>query len=1612
MNAPSASLIPQAVEQAVAGNESLLPHTHLIQKLATQLFANEAGIDTDVTPLELLAKLAVSTFEFFAERDAGAPKIRAYNVAEGDSQTPFTIIELVNDDMPFLLSSVLAELVRSKIDVKFVTHPILCTQRNTDGRIENFTPRNGDTADCPAESVLHIHVEEQNESTLEKLLAVLRTILEEVHIVVDDWQPMLERVKETAEMYVTSPPPVGEDELKEAVRFLSWIRDDNMLLLGVRHYNFIMAEGKPDLEPRPETGLGLLRDSRRTVLRPCGSTDAMSKEAAKFFTGPATILITKGNFLSPVQRRVPVDSIGVKLYDAEGKLTGELRIVGLFAAAAYNDSVRHIPLLKHKVSHVLSRLGSTRVSYSGRMLLNILESFPRDEMFQIKHEQLADICQALLELELMPRTRVFTRRDIFRRYVSVLVYVNRERFSTGIRERIAKYLADEYDGYVTDITPVFSLGPLVRLHVVIWKECGGIPDVDAGKLEKGVAAIIRTWSDKLHCMLRDKYGSNFNGLLHRYAKAFPPDYEHTNQPERALEDIQRLEKLSPATPVGIDFFSDPNEPANELRVMLYQLDEPIPLSKRVPMLEHFGFSVISESTFEVSLKNGSAPQTVFLHDMALTTSNGQPIDLPAHDLRLEESFLAVWNDKAGDDFFNGLVFEAELTWREAALMRAYGSYLRQIGAPFSLTYLAKTLIRHGEITKKLVALFHTLFDPTREGDAEARLAEAQRIAAKVEVQLEAVSSLDEDRMIRRYLNLIQATNRTNFYQTPTELTGGHIIALKIDSAKVDGMPAPKPFAEIFVTNPRFEGIHLRGGPIARGGLRWSDRPQDFRTEILGLAKAQHVKNAIIVPQGAKGGFVPRRIAKDTTREAMMAEGIACYRSFVANLLSVTDNLKDGQPIPPDEVFRLDSDDPYLVVAADKGTASFSNIANSVSVEHGFWLDDAFASGGSAGYDHKAMGITARGGWEAVKRHFREMNTDIQTTPFRAIGVGDMSGDVFGNAMLLSKQIKLVAAFDHRDIFLDPDPAPAASWDERKRLFDMPRSSWQDYNRELISEGGGVFSRTLKKIPLSASVQAMLGTAATSAPPAEVIRLILKAQADLLWFGGIGTYIRASGETDDDANDRTNDSVRITAAEAGVKVIGEGANLGLTQRARIEFARKGGRINTDAIDNSAGVNTSDVEVNIKIALAAAERAGRLTRDDRNAVLAAMTDEVAQDVLINNYQQTLAISLTEKAGFSDLGFQSELMHSLEETGLLDRTIERLPSDSELAEHRKKQQALTRPELAVLLAYAKIGLYFELMKSPILEDTYFNSVLTDYFPKTMRERFTVDVEQHPLRREIIATVMTNAAINRGGSTFTVRLQEETGREAGEIAAAFAAAMDVFQLGSLFDAVDALDNKIDGGHQLDLYTRLQNVLRRQTAWFLRHGRIHDGLSTLIERYRNGINTLNAAIESIFDEWLTGRLEDSVNHFLNIGIPPELARRFAHLTALFSAHDIISLAVKLDKPELEVAQIYFQVSSHFRLEEVHSLSEGLEQTDYFTRLAINSALESAASAQRAIVKKVFTSANGAGASAADFTAWCEQNAHTATRARHSFDALLNGSELTLAKLTVAVAHLRELSEQ
>ena len=1180
-----------------------------------------------------------------------------------------------------------------------------------------------------------------------------------------------------------------------------------------------------ELIPKPELGLGLLRNDEVSVLRQSADEHRLTPQGRAFFLNSPPVIVVKANSRSTVLRRVHMDTIAIKCHDAGGNITGGVLVTGLFTTTAYNLSTRNIPLLRQKVSKVLRSSGYSPDSHSGRALLNVLETFPRDELFQVAPDQLARISEEVLKIDLTPRARAFVRRDEFRRFVSVFVYVPRERHNTQVRLEIEKMLEKAFDGRLESATPFFPESPTVRVHYVVWRKEGDLQNPSETYLEAEVEKIITTWSDEFRDCILGRYGSAGYELVRRYRDAFPAGYQETNRPERALRDILGFEKLGPDRRTEIDLYRDGLTDPHSVRATLQQLDEPLTLSKRVPILENFGFDVISERTFLLTPKMHGGARRVYLHDSDLRIADCDGADLLARRGDLEDGFLAVWSDAAPNDRFNGLILAAGLNWRQAAVLRAYAAFYRQTGTPYGTIYVAEVLNKYAGIAADLFALFDAMFNPENGLASEEREAERALISARITAELDKIPLLDDDRILRHLLSLINATLRTNFYQGNENKGAPEITAFKLRSREIDWLPSPKPYAEIFVHSPRFEGIHLRAGPIARGGLRWSDRQQDFRTEILSLAKAQQVKNVVIVPQGAKGGFVPKKLAA-ANREAIQAEGIACYKSFVSSLLSITDNLVKGEVMPPADTVRRDGDDPYLVVAADKGTATFSDIANEISLGRGFWLGDAFASGGSAGYDHKRMGITARGAWEAVKRHFREMNVDIQTTPFTVAGIGDMSGDVFGNGMLLSKAIKLVAAFDHRDIFIDPNPDPATSWEERKRLFELPRSSWQDYDRSRLSAGGGIYSRGEKSIKLSAEAQSLLGLKAVVTPN-ELMNAIMRAPVDLLWFGGIGTYVRGSGETDLQVSDKANDAVRVAAKDVQAKVIGEGANLGVTQRGRIEFALLGGRINTDAIDNSAGVNTSDVEVNIKIALGAAVAKGKLDTRSRNELLAAMTGEVASAVLRNNYVQPRAISLAEMDGLSDLGFQQRLMQRLERQGRLDRAVETLPSDAALLERQAARQPLTRPELAVLLAYAKIDLEDELIHAPVPGDPYLGQALFAYFPPLMRERFAAEIDQHRLRREIIVTSLANDIVNRGGPTFIVRMIEETGRDPADIAYAFAAVMAVYQVQAMYAGIDALDCEIDGQSQLCLYRRVQDLLRRQTAWFLASHPIQGGTRT-----------------------------------------------------------------------------------------------------------------------------------------------------------------------------------------
>ncbi len=1555
-----------------------------------------------------LAGIARSSFAFARTKPSGRHAIQwqPVHLETASGAHPFTLIEIVNDDMPFLVDSILNELQARGLSALLMLHPILKVQRSGKGEFERILG-SGDRnwGDGTQESWIILLLDTMTAETADNLTDTLSAVLDEVRLAVTDWHSMTARFDRSVRALESSPPPIAPGLLSESLAFCRWLLDGQFTFLGLREYKLVGTEETGDLVPVPDTSLGILREPDLHVLSGRGEPLAMTPESRKHFFAPNPLIITKSKIMSRVHRRVFMDYVGLKTYNQDGSLAGELRLVGLFTSQAYTQPPQQIPFLRHKVENVMTRSGFAPGSHAAKALANVLATFPRDELFQIDEKLLLNWSRGIVDLDLRPRVRVFARFERFERFVSALVFVPRDRFSTSVRERIGAILAEAYDGRLQDFTPFFTEGPLVRVHYIIERDEGPRPKVSETDLEARITEATRTWDDQLSDALHAGE-ETLAALAPKYQGAFPAGYTEMFSVSRAIEDIGRIERLSPDRPLAIDFHAEGSTGGRRIRAAIYRFDQPIPLSERVPVLENLGFFVIDERSYRVMPRFDGTEREVTLHDMVLETADGDPLDLARCDRRMEECFLAVCRGEAENDGFNRLVVTAGADWREVAALRAYATYLRQIGAPFGFRYIGETLNRHAGMARDFIELFHARFDPDRKLTFKERAEAEQRIRGRIEGALSNVPSLDEDRILRHYLNLIAATLRTNFFQRDANGRPPATIAYKFDSQSIEGLPEPKPYREIWVYSPRVEGVHLRFAPIARGGLRWSDRAQDFRTEVLGLAKAQQVKNTVIVPEGAKGGFVPKQLPRTGTREEMQKEGVAAYRALVSTMLDITDNIVAGEVMPPERVVRHDGDDPYLVVAADKGTATFSDIANEISRAHDFWLGDAFASGGSAGYDHKRMGITARGAWECVKRHFREMDIDIETQPFRVVGVGDMSGDVFGNGMLLSRATKLIAAFDHRDIFIDPDPDPEISYAERKRLFALPRSSWQDYDKSLISRGGGVFSRSAKSILLSSEIRAMLGVDAEVMTPAELMSAILKCEADLLWFGGIGTFVRACTETPEQIGDRANDAIRITGQEVRAKVIGEGANLGVTQLGRIEFARKGGRINTDFIDNSAGVNSSDLEVNIKIALGPAVQSGRLDPEARRELLASMTEDVAAQCLVNNYQQSLALSLAERNGVRDIAYLSRLMRALEKRDLLDRKLQGLPSRQEMAQRQTTGTGMTRPELAVLLSFAKIALSEDLIQSSVPDDPVCEPLLTNYFPEALREKFLEDILAHRLRREIIVTGLTNAMLNRGGPAMAVRLADETGRGTGDVAAAFITVSSIFHLPDLWHAVDQLDGRMPGQAQLGLYARLQDFLLDQIANMLRHG-TGEGPAETIAAHRAGAEELAAVFEDCVTPRQRTHLATVRKSLEQSGATPDVAGRIAMLDILSHATAVARLAHGTGRAIVEAARVAFAASDYFRLDDLKQLAAGLQLRDYYDRLAINGAIHTLDSARRALSREILLTAEKG---AADFSAWEREHGGRLARVKAALDEMATTGDVTVSRLTVAASQVRDLT--
>jgi glutamate dehydrogenase len=1501
-----------------------------IGRFVHEFYRNVPQAETrDRSPADL-AEAALSMWRFAADRVPGRPKIRPLQTGPGRG-----VVQVVNDDMPYLVDSVGASLTRLGFEIDLVIHPVLAVRRDETGRlIEAVSGSPGpDKAGAAPESMMHLELigdlgEERRASVIERLDAVLA----DVRAVAQDGPAMRALVGRIADEIAS-----GSDE---DAAFLRWL-DGNFLILGTRHY----ALDGNDLEVVHGVGRGLLRSDAFAVFDGLRAITRASPDVQAFLRDPQLTMISKSNRRATVHRPIPMDTVIVKAVSAAGAVVGLRLILGLFTTDSYSRLPHEIPVLRQKVRRCHERSGFAPDGRDGMALQQILDSFPRDELFQIDETQLYDTAIGILHLQQRPRLALFTLRDPFERFVTCLVYLPRDRFNAEIGRRIAAILESAFGGSISYESMHLDGRMLTRLRYVIATVPGQTGDLAVPEIERRLTEALRTWADRLTETLLRQHGTTAGtDLLRRYATAFPPAYCDRFGVETAAHDILFAESLAAGEALCVCLSRE----GEDIRLKLFHPGSPVALSDVLPMLENLGMRVLNEIPFEIAPRGAAAP--VWIQDFELHAREPAVTGADTLATRFEDAFRQVWSGALENDGFNRLVLTAGLDAREIVVLRTYCKLLRQAGIPFSQAYMEDTASAHPAIAANLVRLFVTRADPVLpEADRSAR---AAAIVAEIRDHLEEVQNLDEDRILRGFLLLIEKTLRTNFYQRDAAGRPKLYLSIKLASREIDLLPLPRPLVEIFVYSPRMEGCHLRGGKVARGGIRWSDRKEDFRTEILGLMKAQMVKNAVIVPIGSKGGFVVKRPPAEGGREALMAEVIACYRTLMNGLLDLTDDIAGDAIIPPKDVVRHDPDDTYLVVAADKGTATFSDIANGVAVERGFWLGDAFASGGSVGYDHKVMGITAKGAWEAVKRHFREIGTDIQTSNFTCVGVGDMAGDVFGNGMLLSRHTKLVAAFNHMHVFLDPDPDPERSFVERKRLFDLPRSTWADYDRALISQGGGIFERRAKAIPLSPQIRALLGIEAEQLPPAHLIQALLRADVDLLWFGGIGTYVKASTETDAQAGDRANDSLRIDATAIRAKVVGEGANLAVTHRARIEYALHGGRINTDAIDNSAGVDTSDHEVNIKIAVGDAIAAGLIPPAERNGFLASMTDEVEHLVLRDNILQTLALSLTEARAPALLDTHAGLMRAMERRGRLDRAVEFLPDDEALAQRAAAGRGLTRPEIAVLLAYVKNGLYEDLLRSSLPDLPELRDELFAYFPTRLREVAATTLGAHRLKREIIATIAANALVNRMGPSFIETTQSRTGRDPAAIVAAFFIARDIFGLSTIWAEIEALDNIVPAAAQTWLFHAVSHVVDQAVRWFLLCGLTLEPAARIAE-FKPGVDTLLETISSLLPQREREVNEAKIRAYVEAGVPEGLAGRVVLVNTASTAMDIVRIAGECGGDVRDVARVYLAAGVDFGLLELRRKARIMPAGTQWQRLAADALTEDSYAQQREIVRRI-----------------------------------------------------------
>jgi glutamate dehydrogenase len=1557
------------------------------------------GVDPDdlaSRPPKVFADIAAAHQRFAHQRRAEQDLVQVFNpqVARDGFSSEHTVVMVACEDRPFLVDSLSMAITQAGLAIHLIVHPVLQVKRNPKGQLVSVSA----AADAPAESWQYFEIDhETSPARLQLLTTTLSEVLREVRLTVSDWQAM------KARLHACIHAP--EHRLSAAQQeFLQWMHDDHFTFIGARDYELKAGAKVDDLVALNQTGLGILKTtSKKPRVRQFSGTTRQQLRSKK------GLIITKANAWSRVHRHSHLDYVGIKRFNREGKVIGERRFLGLWTSTAYHQSLATVPLLKDTAQHIIDHFGLSAQSHDGKAISHVLETFPRDELFQASPQELIPTIRGVVNLYDRRMTRVFGRRDPFGRFWSLLIFIPRDRYNTEVRERVETTIRHSLDAIDVQSQIELSDSPLARLYLIVR---GAQPpqQLDIDGLEKRLAEVILSWRDRLRVRLRSKAQAKPNqsstqpdDWFGRYAEAFPAAYRAENTAVHACQDIESIEALRHSHERFNLSLSPSNQSNRQVSLRLTVRGEPLAISDTLPALENFGLKLVNEHPYRIATAEGDVywVQNLNLH---LSLALARSVDWDAQQGNLLTAIRAVWLNQADNDPFNRLVLAARLNWRECVLARAACRWLIQIGLPYSLPYMASVLETHADLCRHIILAFIARHNPTlSQSDRSKQL---NLHAPAISQGLSTLQRLDEDRILSGVNEFLSATLRTNYFQVQATGECKPYLSLKIDPSQIKGVPEPKPRFEIWVHSPRIEGVHLRKGPVARGGLRWSDRYEDFRTEILGLVKAQHVKNTLIVPVGAKGGFVCRQLPP--SRDAQAVEVKACYQEFIRGLLDVTDNIVKQKIVPPPQMVRLDADDPYLVVAADKGTATFSDTANALAQEYGFWLSDAFASGGSHGYDHKKMAITARGAWECVVRHFRELGISVGRDVIRVAGVGDMSGDVFGNGLLYSDKLALVAAFNHQHIFIDPNPNPSTSYKERQRLFNLPRSSWDDYNRKLISKGGGIYNRSEKSLNLSKEACLLLGLTANPTPN-DVIKAILRLEVDLLWNGGIGTYIKASAESHLEAGDRANDAVRVNGSEIRAKVVGEGGNLGLTQLGRIEASMQGIKLNTDFIDNSAGVNCSDVEVNIKILLRLAGERKGLKLKERDKLLVAMTDDVAKLVLRNNYLQSQALSVLEQSAATQLTAHAYALSILETQGELSRGLEFLPSVSALSERAQRRQGLTRPELAVLLSYSKIWLYNHLIQSNLPEDPALSHEINRYFPSALNKRYADLMLVHPLKREIITTATVNSLINRMGPVFAIRTSEDTGHDLARVTRAYIIARDTVKMRECWGRIDALDQQIPAQTQYAMLQASTAAVAEATHWLLSFEKGVVTIADTLKRLSAPLQQLLATLAEYMDPAAISRLNASIRTYTEQGVPVALAQEIASHGWFTAGLNIVALSAKTKQPIALIARVYFALNQHLNLATLLDRIDALPCEHHWAEVARDGLREECQRLHSDLTAKVFNSNRKQHKEAV--ARWLTSQATAVAHLTRIIDDIEKLPTADFATLSIAIKQLRSLAE-